>query len=136
MPVPVKKPSTPSTPRAPRVARVKKVAASPAIEDVEITPPLQPSSPELKKNLSGKRQRLSKIFSRPLDKKLRKKSEVRERSTFPASEHAQLLSLKKQLLEQGLIVKKSELVRAGLMLLAALDAENLKATLLSLADAE
>lgn len=45
---------------------------------------------------------------------------------MPEDEHERLLDLKKRLTDQGLTIKKSELVRAGLMLLAALDDDDLK----------
>lgn len=73
------------------------------------------------------RKRLSKAFSRPLDKKLKKETLVRDRFTFPEAEYAQLALMKKRLSNQEISVKKSQLVRAGLILLSALDDDNLKA---------
>ncbi|MFT3850044.1 MAG: hypothetical protein QM739_15635 [Propionivibrio sp.] len=93
---------------------------------------LVPVSPE--RGTSGtsvakKRKRLAKAFPRPLDKQLRKQQMVREKFALPAFEYAQLLELKARLAEQGVPAKKSELVRAGLMLLAALDDDEVKSLL-------
>ena len=90
---------------------------------------LVPVAPE-RANVAKKRKRLAKAFPRPLDKQLRKQQQsVREKFAIPAPEYEQLLDLKARLTEQGMPVKKSELVRAGLMLLAALDDDALKAML-------
>lgn len=89
---------------------------------------LVPAAPE-RANIAKKRKRLAKAFPRPLDKQLRKQQTVREKFAMPAPEYEQLLDLKARLTEQGTPVKKSELVRAGLMLLAALDEEALKSML-------
>jgi hypothetical protein len=91
--------------------------------------PLVAQAPEAKKAGLSKRQRLSKAFSRPLDKKLRKTALVRERFTLPEIEYAQLAVLKKRLSDRGTSAKKSELVRAGLLLIAALDDNALQALL-------
>jgi hypothetical protein len=82
-----------------------------------------------KKSPAGKRKRLAKAFSRPLDKKLKKSALVRERFTFPAGEYARLGEIKARLAAAGIEIKKSELLRAGLLLLAAQDDEAMKAVL-------
>jgi len=46
---------------------------------------------------------------------------VRDSFTFPDTEHKRLVEMKKRLIALGTDVKKGELVRAGLDLLAALD---------------
>lgn len=95
---------------------------------VETTPssPLVPVAPETRSPDANTRKRLSKAFSRPLDKKLKKETLVRERFTIPEAEYVQFARLKKRLLNQEIAVKKSELLRAGLILLSALDDEKLK----------
>jgi hypothetical protein len=85
-----------------------------------------PAAPEADGTLAKKRKRLAKAFSRPLDKSLRGTRLVREKFSLPADEFAKLAALKQRLSEQGLAVKKNELLRAGLMLLAALDDGDLK----------
>lgn len=73
-----------------------------------------------------KRKRLSKVFRRPLDKKLKKNSVVRDCFSFPEVEYEHLVMLKKRLLAEGVEIKKSELVRAGLVLLSSLDDADMK----------
>lgn len=90
---------------------------------------LVPATPE---SLAKKRTRLAKVFPRPLDKKLREIELVREKFSLLADEQAQLVELKQRLAAQGTPVKKSELLRAGLQLLAALDDDELQAALAKL----
>lgn len=125
----------PSTRKAPVVEGPKPVVqkAKPVLEktvSVEAEPvkKLVPANPERKKP-SSKRKRLSKAFSRPLDKTLRHEQVVRDRISFPEVEYDQLVELKKNLTDQGMVVKKSQLVRAGLLLLAELSDNELKALL-------
>ena len=87
---------------------------------------LVPGAPEAKKAGTNKRKRLSKAFSRPLDKKIKKSMLVRDRFVFPEGEYVQLVEMKKRLSEQGMDVKKSALLRAGFMLLSTLDEDALK----------
>ena len=68
-----------------------------------------------------KRKRLAKAFKRPLDKKLKNERMVRDSFALSEDDYAQLVELKHRLMIQGLNVKKSEVVRAGLLLLTALD---------------
>lgn len=91
---------------------------------------LVPAAPE---PLAKNRKRLAKAFPRPLDKKLKEVERVREKFTLLADEYAQLAVLKQRLAVQGVSVKKSELLRAGLLLLAALDDSELQAALARLA---
>ena len=77
-----------------------------------------------------KRKRLSKAFSRPLDKILMKQEKpVRERFTLLRGEYDQLVRIKKQLADQGVEARKSDLVRAALSLLSAKSDEEIKALL-------
>lgn len=87
---------------------------------------LVPAAPE---PLAKNRKRLAKAFPRPLDKKLKEVERVREKFTLLADEYAQLAALKQRLAAQGASVKKSELLRAGLLLLAELDDSELRAAL-------
>ena len=106
-------------------ARKGVVASSVAITAADASAVLVPATPETKKSSGHKRKRLSKAFSRPLDKTLKKDTLVRERFTIPAVEFVQFALLKKRMADQGLVVKKSELVRAGLVLLSSLGDEDL-----------
>ncbi|MEI7431869.1 MAG: hypothetical protein WCL27_15570 [Betaproteobacteria bacterium] len=88
---------------------------------------LVPETPEQKKNSGAKRKRLSKAFLRPLDKKLKRGGAlVRDSFNFPEAEYAHLVELKQRLVDDGVDVKKSELLRAGLVLLSSLDEAVLK----------
>lgn len=51
---------------------------------------------------------------------------VREAFTLPEIEHAQIAGLRQQMLGAGVHVTKSEVVRAGLLLLGELDADALQ----------
>lgn len=53
----------------------------------------------------------------------------RDSFTMPKVEYAQIYILKDKLVKLGQPAKKSELLRAGLMLLSAMDDEKLKATM-------
>lgn len=88
---------------------------------------LTPAAPETKAPTTARRKKLSKAFSRPLDKKPAKMKLVRDRFTMPEVEYEQLVQMKKRLSALGITIKKSELVRAGLLQLAAMDDEKLKA---------
>ncbi len=90
---------------------------------------LVPATPEA---AAKNRKRLAKAFPRPLDKKLKEAERVREKFSLPADEYAQLAALKERLAAQGVAVKKSELLRAGLMQLVALDDGELSAALAKL----
>lgn len=87
---------------------------------------LVPGLPEQKKTAGDKRKRLSKAFLRPLDKKLKRSAVVRDCFSFPDVEYAHLVALKKRLLAEGIEIKKSELLRAGLALLVSLDEAELR----------
>ena len=65
--------------------------------------------------------------------KPRKIKLIRDSYAMPEAEYAQIAQLKQRLLELGESVKKSELLRAGLLLLAALDDSELQAALARLA---
>jgi hypothetical protein len=89
-----------------------------------------PIAPEVGGGAVKKRTRLAKVFKRPLDKTLRNVTLVREKFSILGLEYEQLLEMKQQLSDLGLPVKKSELVRAGLLLLTDLDELELKEAVL------
>lgn len=93
------------------------------------TAKLVPATPESTGNAAKTRKRLAKAFPRPLDKKLRKQLVVREKYSIPALEYDHLLELRTRLAGLGVTVKKSEIIRAGLLQLSVLDDEALKALL-------
>ena len=133
---------TPSVAKAKPAAVAEKIKAAPAKAAKPATskpavvgageavakPALIPGAPEARKAVATKR-RLSKAFSRPLDKKLKPAQPVRERFTLLDVEYAQLAVLKKRLADQGVAAKKSDFVRAGLALVSVLDDAQLLALL-------
>ncbi len=106
------------------MATVKK--SEPAVQRKALAKGQAPIAPEAGGGAAIKRKRLAKVFKRPLDKTLRSVSTVRDKFSMPASEYEQLFDLKQKLSDIGLVVKKSELVRAGLQQLADLDESDLK----------
>lgn len=52
---------------------------------------------------------------------------VRDSFTIPAKEYEVIDDLKKRYLENGIHMKKSEILRAGLLALSSMDLEDLKA---------
>lgn len=52
---------------------------------------------------------------------------VRDSFTIPAGEYEAIENLKERFLEQGIHMKKSEILRAGLLALSAMDIQELKA---------
>jgi hypothetical protein len=115
----VKKPA-PAVPSKLASKVAAKVAAKAAVKGQA------PMAPEAGGGAAKKRKRLAKVFKRPLDKTLRNVSLVREKFSLPEGEYEQLLEMKQRLSDLGLPVKKSELVRAGLLLLVGLDEIELK----------
>jgi hypothetical protein len=75
------------------------------------------------KNPLGKATKPAKTEKPPKAKKVKL---VRDSYAMPESEYAQIAQLKKTLAAQGVDVKKSELLRAGLAVLVALDAAELQ----------
>ena len=124
-----KKPAGAKAPAA-RSRAATKVAAVSAASGV---PTSSSEAPALAKRPPPvPRKRLSKVFSRPLEKKHKRPVLVRDRYTLPEIEYDFLVALKKRLAANGNNVKKSELLRAGLLLLADLDEAALLALLAKL----
>ena len=127
-----------SRPRTRGVSRPP-VEAKPALPPSSTDTTVEPVKPVKPVNVSAtpessvpakKRKRLSKAFSRPLDKILMKQAKpVRERFTLLRGEYDQLVRIKKQLADQGVEARKSDLVRAALSLLSAKSDEEIKALL-------
>ena len=132
---PVSRPRTRGVSRSPVEA---KPALPPSSADTTVES-VKPVEPGKQANVSAtpessvpakKRKRLSKAFSRPLDKILMKQAKpVRERFTLLRGEYDQLVRIKKQLADQGVEARKSDLVRAALSLLSVKSDEEIKALL-------
>jgi len=114
-----------------------------AVKAAGATPKLVVSVPESGTSTGAKRVRLSKALAAQTTKKPGKKrspakqpkrdeakaGKVKlrsERYTIPDHEYAQLTALKKRLLALGVSAKKSQLLRAGLLLLASMGDARLK----------
>lgn len=116
---PVSKPA-PQAKKAP--ASKKAPAAKPATAKIA---PAKPAAP-LKKAVPVK----PPVASKPAKAEKPKKAKlVRDSYTMPEDEYGQLAALKKRLLAKGVAAKKSELLRAGLALLAAQKDDDLLAQL-------
>ena len=66
------------------------------------------------------------------DKRAKKEKVVRDSFTMPKSDYAKIATLKQKCLDEGVHVKKSELLRAGLALLEAASAKRLVAVVADL----
>ena len=118
------KPALPLSSTDTTVEPVKSVKQVKQVKQVNVSATPESSVP------AKKRKRLSKAFSRPLDKILMKQAKpVRERFTLLRGEYDQLVRIKKQLADQGVEARKSDLVRAALSLLSAKSDEEIKALL-------
>lgn len=100
---------TPARPRASRAAK-----AAPAIEAVVVEPAID----EL---IIVEADAVPLAIEVEPPKKQKKQKVVRDSFTMPGVDHERLGKLKKRCLAHGLMVKKSELLRAGLHLLDRLD---------------
>ena len=107
---------------------VKKPTA-PVVEKVVPKRKIVPATPETNSTAGKGRKRLAKAFARPLDKSLKSVILIRDKYSMPEDEYTVLLALKQQLAEQGVMVKKSDLLRAGLLLIASLDESELRSVL-------
>lgn len=107
------------------VKKTVKTEALPAVTGIADAAKIVPAAPEASRTSSKKNKRLAKAFKRPLDKTRKSEHTVQERFTLRPEDLVQLVELKRRLASVGMSVKKSELARAGLMLLAALDNDDL-----------
>lgn len=111
----VRKPASSARPRSGSAKKsvstgVRKAVAAPVKETSKPTTPAKSATPA----------------AAPKDKKVKV---VRDSYTIPKSEYGQLGELKKRTLGLGVAAKKSELIRAGLLLLAKQNDTQLKASL-------
>lgn len=114
---PVKK--TPGTPvKAPEKIAAKR--AGPTVTKKAVATPAKPKAVKAvapnKATLKPKAKATKVAPARPQKIKM-----VRDSFTFPETEHKRLVEMKKRLIALGMEVKKGELVRAGLEMLASLD---------------
>ena len=131
----VKTPAKPAAPKAApakaaKPATSKPAAAKPAAVKPPVTPvatkvaaPPKPQTPPAAKKAAPAKAaaKPAKVATKPAKaEKVKKPKLVRDSYTMPENEFEQLAALKKRMLALGVAAKKSELLRAGLALLAAL----------------
>lgn len=114
--VPVKASSKASVP-----ASVKTVRKPTAPKVITKSAAKAPAKPAAKKSIAPVPKPKKTKAAQTHAKRAPKIKMVRDSFTFPDVEHQQLVELKKRLIALGTETKKGELVRAGLVLLAALD---------------
>lgn len=69
------------------------------------------------------------VAAEPKPKRVKKEKVVRDSFTIPKSDYAKIAELKQKCLAGGVAVKKSELLRAGLLLLEAASVDQLLAVI-------
>jgi len=114
------KPKATPAPAAKKVAAPKPVAAA-----KEVTPSLSANKTVSKKMEAPLPATTAKAEKPPKKDKPKKVKMVRDSFTMPDSDYAKLAELKKKCLEAGIHVKKSELLRAGLLSLSKLTSASL-----------
>ena len=109
--------------KPPKAAKPEKVAAP------KKTPAAKPVKAE--KATAGKKVAAVSESTPAVDKKKAPKVEkvVRDSFTMPKSDYAKIAALKQKCLEEGVHVKKSELLRAGLLMLEAATVKRLVAAI-------
>lgn len=112
---PVKK--TPGTP----VKAPEKIAAKRAVPTVTKKAVATPAKPKAVKAVAPNKATPKAKATKVAPARPQKIKMVRDSFTFPETEHKRLVEMKKRLIALGTEVKKGELVRAGLEMLASLD---------------
>lgn len=114
--------------KAPVAKKAVVTKAKPVIRKVAAKPVVKAKPTASKKNDNSKN---NKKDDKKNDKKIKPEKIKMERDSFtmPKDEYAQLNLLKARLMAMGQPAKKSELLRAGIKLLAAMSDNTLKTTL-------
>lgn len=103
--------------KAPKASAKKTTAAvSPAL--ARAVPPPKPLSPPAAKAAAKPQAKPAKTDPSPATGKPKKPKLVRDSFTIPKNEYEAIGTLKERAMKAGLSIKKSELLRAGLMTLA------------------
>lgn len=113
---PVKETATPKATVAKAAVAVKKPAPKKATAPKAATK----ATPVTKKAPVAKAEKAQATAPKAAKGKAKKIKMVRDSFTFPATEHVKLLELKKRVMAMGHEVKKGELVRLGITLVAAM----------------
>lgn len=123
---PVEKTVVESTPvkeaAAPKAAVPKSAVAAkkPAPTKAAAPKATTKAAPAMKKAPVAKAEKAQATAPKAAKVKAKKIKMVRDSFTFPATEHVKLLELKKRVMSLGHEVKKGELVRLGITLVAAM----------------
>lgn len=129
----VTKAATPATVAAKPAAKsqAKTTAAKTASAKAIVKPATKASAKPAVKQATANKTNIGKKDSKKDDKKAKPEKIKMERDSFtmPKDEYAQLTLLKARLTSLGQPAKKSELLRAGVKLLAAMSDNTLKTTL-------
>lgn len=128
-PAPVKAAAETASAKKPVAQKVAKKVAKQAVVKQAVVKPV-PASPQAKATKAVKAVK-AKAASVAVEAKPIKVKLVRDSFTIPAGEYAQLAVLKQRALKAAHPAKKSELLRAGVRLLAALSDKDLLAALLA-----
>ena len=121
-----------SRPAAPAAAKTAAKKAAPAAKRPAPKAPAsakaakRPAAPTAKKPAAAPASAPATPVAAPAPVKPKKPKLVRDGFTFPESDYALFAQLKKRSMQLGLEVKKSELLRGGLRLLATLDDASLQ----------
>ncbi len=134
--------STPKVTAAKKISdtakSVNKPANTPATSTVPKTTTKKKSNPKADKKLKASTKALAlkeKALAKTANKQAKKVPKikvVRDSFTMPKNEHMEISKIKDASKKAGLAVKKSEVLRAGLKALSALDMEQTKAILAGL----
>ncbi len=123
------KPPAAKSPPAPEAA-VKKPKPAPVAKAATATIPTAKAATQKPVTASiAPRSEATKTEKAPKEEKPKKMKMVRDSFTMPENEYAKIAGFKKKCLEAGVHVKKSELLRAGLLSLSKLSDADLISTM-------
>lgn len=128
-----KSPATVASSKAAKATKLETAVAAPPVAAVKkIAGKASSAVKEDAKNASGKKLVATKPVNPPKAEKTRKPKLVRDSFTMPEVEYSTLSEVKKLCLKNGVEVKKSQLLRIGVVLLKALDMKQLKSHIAAL----
>lgn len=103
-----------------RATKKKEAALEPALGG-------QLTKTKARKRKRAVRLELASVAVAPEKERAKKEKVVRDTFTMPRSDYEKIAMLTQRCLDEGVVVKKSELLRAGLLLLEAASREHLRA---------
>jgi len=128
VPAGIKTPAVAKSAKAAKPAVPSAAVAAPAVVKADVASEVAPQTvaPKAAKVVKPAKVKVEKVEKEEKADKPKKAKMVRDSFTMPDDEYTALSALKKRLLDQGVAAKKSELLRAGVALLVALDDAALK----------